>query len=118
MKNQKGFTNIEMMIVVAIIGIIIAVIVPCFNFSDGTRTGELVKFSNSGILNKSYEGQLKVSEGSTDGNGLWEFSVVDSSLVDKCNNSLGKKVKIKYQQGIVNPFKQNSSYTAISIDNF
>lgn len=118
MKNQKGFMLIELMIIVAIVVVVSMLIIPIFSYSEGTRVGELVKFSYSGVLHKSYEGQLKVSEGSTDGNGLWEFSVLDYSLVEKCNTSLGKKVKIKYNQSFVNPFKQSSRYTAVSIENF
>lgn len=33
----------------------------CTNFSDGERVGIITKFSNSGRLCKSYEGELKIA---------------------------------------------------------
>ena len=43
-------------------------------YSEGTRAGELIKFSNKGVLFKTWEGEI--SQGIS-GAQIFEFSVLD-----------------------------------------
>jgi prepilin-type N-terminal cleavage/methylation domain-containing protein len=101
---QKGFTLVELMIVVAIVAILGAIIGPFFfgSRSDGFRVGELVKFSNKGLMCKTWEGTLKVSEAGTSRNGdsgMWDFTIQDgSTLIAQAQALAGRRVKITYHE--------------------
>ncbi|MBP9793873.1 MAG: 6-phosphogluconate dehydrogenase [Flavobacterium sp.] len=66
-----------------------------FTYSEGDRTGELIKFSHKGYLFKTYEGEI--SKGIA-GVQLFRFSVLDSDqkVIDALNAAQGKYVKVHY----------------------
>lgn len=75
------------------------------NYSEGTRSGRLIKISKKGVVFKTYEGQLDVggisSSGPTGGlTSLWEFSVPagDQELLDQLEQLSGRKIKIHYEE--------------------
>ena len=65
------------------------------HYSDGVRAGKLVKFSNKGVLFKTWEGEISqgVSEAQT-----FIFSVEDDEkqTIDDLNRLQGKFVKLHY----------------------
>ncbi len=65
------------------------------HYSDGIRAGKLVKFSNKGILFKTWEGEISqgVSEAQT-----FIFSVEDDEkqTIEDLNRLQGKFVKLHY----------------------
>jgi uncharacterized protein YxeA len=65
------------------------------SFSDGTRSGELIKFSHKGMLMKTYEGEL--SQGIS-GAQIFAFSVMDSDtkVIEDLKNFQGGYVKVNY----------------------
>ncbi|MDP5169461.1 MAG: 6-phosphogluconate dehydrogenase [Bacteroidia bacterium] len=71
------------------------------HYSDGVRSGTVVKFSEKGILFKTWEGQLQFGEASN----LWDFSVypgqddVQQKILDAVKN--GQKVQLKYDESFV-----------------
>ncbi len=87
------------------IGIIIAIlllsVVGYFTFlynasySEGVRTGELIKFSNKGVMFKTYEGEL--SQGIS-GAQIFSFSVLDSQeqVIADLKELEGHYVKLTY----------------------
>ena len=87
------------------IGIIIAILllsaVGYFTFlynatySEGVRTGELIKFSNKGVMFKTYEGEL--SQGIS-GAQIFSFSVLDSQeqVIADLKELEGHYVKLTY----------------------
>ena len=66
-------------------------------FSEGYRSGELIKFSNKGVLAKTWEGEL--SQGIS-GAQIFTFSVQDSEeeIIQKLIAYQGKYVKVTYKE--------------------
>lgn len=64
-------------------------------YSEGTRSGELIKFSNKGILFKTWEGEI--SQGIS-GAQIFSFSVLDSEkeVIEKLRQYQGNYVKLTY----------------------
>ncbi|TYA55975.1 6-phosphogluconate dehydrogenase [Formosa maritima] len=64
-------------------------------YSEGIRAGELVKFSNKGIVIKTWEGQI--SQGVSEAQ-LFEFSVEDkeTEVIQDLKDLQGKYVKLHY----------------------
>ena len=65
------------------------------SFSDGVRTGELIKFSHKGYFYKTWEGEL--SQGLS-GSQKFAFSVLDNEpeVIEQLKNNQGKFVRIEY----------------------
>lgn len=66
-------------------------------FSEGYRSGELIKFSRKGVLVKTWEGEI--SQGIS-GAQIFEFSVEDSQkeVIAKLKDLQGKYVKVTYKE--------------------
>lgn len=64
-------------------------------YSEGVRSGELIKFSNKGMVFKTYEGEL--SQGIS-GAQIFSFSVLDSDekVISDLKNLEGHYVKVNY----------------------
>lgn len=66
------------------------------SYSDGYRSGQLVKISRRGVLFKTYEGSLNLSP-----NGLmtnWDFSAKNDQVAKKLEENEGKLVRLHYSQ--------------------
>jgi len=64
-------------------------------YSKGTRTGELIKFSNKGVIYKTWEGEI--SQGIS-GAQIFSFSVLDQEqeVIDNLNIYQGRYIKVEY----------------------
>lgn len=64
-------------------------------YSEGNRSGELIKFSNKGYIFKTWEGEL--SQGIA-GAQIFRFSVMDSEqkIINQMKDLQGEYVKITY----------------------
>ncbi|PVW14727.1 6-phosphogluconate dehydrogenase [Marixanthomonas spongiae] len=64
-------------------------------FSEGTRAGELIKFSHRGIVVKTWEGEI--SQGIS-GAQIFSFSVMDkeADVIEKLKEYQGSYVKLTY----------------------
>lgn len=84
---------------------IILVLSSCENYSNGDRVGMLTKFSKSGGIWKSYEGQLNMTQTGMNSSGeVFEFSIDNDNepeglvaLLDSANR-FGWKIKLTYHQ--------------------
>ncbi|MFN4254769.1 MAG: 6-phosphogluconate dehydrogenase [Saprospiraceae bacterium] len=66
------------------------------SYSDGIRSGQLVKISRRGVVFKTYEGTLNLSP-----NGMmtpWDFSAKNGEVARKLEALDGKMVKVHYEQ--------------------
>ena len=64
-------------------------------YSEGTRAGELIKFSRKGVISKTWEGQI--SQGIS-GAQIFDFSVLDGEedVIQKLKDYQGSYVKLTY----------------------
>jgi len=64
-------------------------------YSEGTRAGELIKFSHKGVMVKTWEGQI--SQGIS-GAQIFDFSVLDKNddVIQKLKDYQGSYVKLNY----------------------
>jgi len=121
--KKKGFTLIELMIFVAIIGIVVAigggVIKSSLSVSNGTRTGVVVKLSTKGMWVKTNEGQLMI--GGVQSGQTWDFTVPKGAdavmeLLDSAQKSQ-KVVTLTYRQVAFSmPWKGDTSYFITKVD--
>ena len=95
----------------------------CIHYSDGYRTGKIIKFSNKGIICKTWEGEMllggfrKDSEGNVEANNF-TFSIdsenqEDQKIVDEILSAMdsGKRVKLHYSQEIfTSPCRSSTDY--------
>jgi len=67
------------------------------SYSEGTRSGELIKFSKKGLFFKTYEGEI--SQGIS-GAQIFSFSVEENKneVIQKLNDYQGKYVKLTYKE--------------------
>ena len=75
-------------------------------YSDGSRVGNLVKFSRKGVVFKTYEGEL--DKGGLDQNAdgdlseIWKFSVHrgDEAIIQSINTAMekGQIVRLHYKE--------------------
>lgn len=76
-------------------------------YSSGTRVGVVQKFSEKGLFNKSYEGQLVQDGIRTKGDAggatnIWRFSVLDPAIARKIDDASlnGQPVALRYCQAL------------------
>lgn len=88
-------------------------------YSVGQRSGQILKFSQKGLVWKSWEGQLLLHEFAGRQNGqdtsnVWEFSTRDPEIARQIEvaQSHGGRVTIGYHQYLIAPIEQSTDYTA------
>ena len=96
------------------------------NFSEGTRSGRLIKMSRRGILFKTHEGQLDVGglRSAPGGSGtgltsLWDFSVEggDAKLIGALEQYQGRPVKLHYKEKYYRFFwRGDTKYFVVRVD--
>lgn len=77
------------------------------SFSEGERTGNLIKFSHKGIIFKTWEGTLDLGifQGARPSTGrventIWEFSVPSDEIAAKIEaaSKQGTRISLKYKE--------------------
>jgi hypothetical protein len=66
-------------------------------YSEGYRSGELIKFSRKGVMVKTWEGQI--SQGLS-GTNVFSFSVEDGEkeIIEKMKEYQGQYIKVTYKE--------------------
>ncbi|TPG37874.1 6-phosphogluconate dehydrogenase [Flavobacterium pectinovorum] len=89
----------RILIIIAAVCVLIVAIYFAFiyyvPYSEGYRSGELIRMSHKGVLMKTWEGEL--SQG-VSGSQIFRFSVLDSDkeVIDQLNTLEGQYVKLTY----------------------
>lgn len=91
-----------------------------YEYSNGTKGGSLTKFTQKGLIFKTWEGQLNLGGMVTNGDGgmvanVWNFSVTDPAIISKLQKAKGR-VELDYSQKLLVPINQGStSYKIIGM---
>lgn len=108
------------LLLVIVISLGIAYWVCTWTFSEGTRSGYLIKISKKGVAFKTYEGELNLG-GVNLSNGLegniWSFTMFDDELVKKMKDLEGDKVKLFYKERYKTlPWQGDTNYIVTDIE--
>lgn len=93
------------------------------NYSDGSRVGQVLKISNKGMIWKSWEGELLMSNaaiGNSNGGmvrDVWEFSVRDEAVAREIERAAeeGRRIQLHYTQHLIGPIQISTSYTVVRV---
>jgi hypothetical protein len=69
-----------------------------FAYASGERAGFVQKLSNKGWVCKTWEGELALANGPNVMPEIFRFTVRDEKVASQINLSLGKQVKLTYEQ--------------------
>ncbi|HEV2854603.1 MAG TPA: hypothetical protein VHC97_17540 [Thermoanaerobaculia bacterium] len=69
-----------------------------YNYSEGERAGYVQKFSRKGWLCKTWEGELAMVNLPGTMPQIFQFSVRDDAVAQRLNNTLGRRVRLHYEQ--------------------
>jgi hypothetical protein len=112
-KNRvKKFLLITLLLV--ILGCITYYFICGMTYSEGTRSGVLIKVSKKGFVFKTYEGELNVG-GLNQGDGtimpvnIFTFSVRDKDVYEQLEELQGRRVVLGYKQVMKNFFWQGET---------
>ena len=67
-------------------------------YSSGERAGYVQKFSNKGYVCKTWEGEIVLVSMPGTQAEKFMFTVKDDAIAQKVNDSLGKRVKLVYEE--------------------
>jgi len=88
-----------------------------FTYSEGSRAGRLIKFSNKGYVFKTYEGELNLGGVTNATNGnimmnyMWDFSVTDQTVADSLSKLEGKDIRVHYKEKLTRlPWRGDTKY--------
>lgn len=116
---RKKTVGIAIILMVSVIAIFTGYlfIVLNWSYSKGDRIGYMQKFSEKGLLCKTWEGELQMLPVPGTMPEKFIFSVRDKEVISKINASLGKRVSLSYEQHIGIPTKcfGESEYFAVNI---
>ncbi len=126
--NPKGFTLVETLIIVAIIGLLAAMIVPLAgipggafqNYANGTRAGVVTKMSNKGLFWKSWEAEMNTGGTVQGENGavasVFAFNVDPKAVLEiKTALENGKRVQVVYRQWAIKPLSIENSHVVTEV---
>ena len=69
-----------------------------YSFSEGTRTGNVLKLSHRGWLCKTWEGELSMVPTTGVVPERWEFSVRNDSIARRIQELQGQQVQLDYEE--------------------
>ncbi len=122
-KKTKSF--FRKVIIFSFIGLVLAaagyLLWANWTYSEGTRTGYLMKLSKKGYVFKTYEGQLNLGGLQEDNasilGNVWDFSLEHDVLSHKLEELEGKKVMLRYKEiNKAMPWQGDSNYFVFAVE--
>lgn len=93
------------------------------NYSEGVRSGVLMKISKKGYVFKTHEGQLNIGgfdQTSDIGvSNVWEFSVRDEAVLEELESAMdhSQRVKLYYNEKYMTlPWRGDTKYFVVSVE--
>jgi prepilin-type N-terminal cleavage/methylation domain-containing protein len=118
--NKKGYTLFELIVCVFIGLIFISIIggpvakgfmtIPII-YSQGERSGEIVKFSKKGLYFKTWEGELNQGRSPDGSTPLWAFSVTSPDVIEAIIESQekGERITLVYKEYILVSYRDGET---------
>jgi flagellar basal body-associated protein FliL len=98
-RRGKLLLALILLVIVAVLGVALYVWVTLhINYSEGERAGYIQKFSRKGWVCKTWEGELAMVNLPGAMPELFRFSVRDEATATRLNQTLGKRVRVHYEQ--------------------
>lgn len=93
---------------------IISFTAPSYVYSDGVKTGTLIKVTKKGFIFKTYEGQINLGGMVSNGDGgmvanIWSFSIKDEETFRKLQKYQDRRIRIYYEQFLWLPVQVGST---------
>ena len=112
---MKKFLGIFLSIIIAVL-IVYFLFIYYVTYSEGYRSGELIKISHKGVLFKTWEGEISqgVSEAQT-----FVFSVESSEkdVINSLKEMQGESVKLTYKERFATfPWLGDTKYFVIKVE--
>ena|SRR2546423_1620807 len=116
---KKFFLILFLLIVV---GVAAYLLICNYTYSEGSRTGYLLKFSKKGYVFKTYEGELNLggmnAQNNSVMNNMWDFTVLhgNQGVIDSLNQYEGKVIKLEYKEKLKNmPWQGDTPYFVYAV---
>ncbi len=118
--KQRFKTTIFRIFLVSILVFAVVLWVCSWTYSEGTRSGNLIKISTKGVVFKSFEGELNLGgvrmlEG-LEGN-IWSFTILNDDVAQAVKEFEGKRVKVFYKERYKTmPWSGDTNYIVTEIE--
>jgi hypothetical protein len=99
MRAIKKWTAILFILVIALAALYTWVVLN-FSFSDGERTGYILKFSRKGWICKTWEGEMQLIAMPGAMPERFSFTVRDEAVAKDINRVMGRQVSLEYAQHV------------------
>ena len=99
MAKLKKFVLIALATIVGVF-VLWTLVAMNFSYSDGDRVGYVQKLSNKGWIFKTWEGELAMVNIPGAMSEKFNFSVRDDAVAKSIQDSMGKRVRLSYEEHI------------------
>lgn len=93
------------------------------NYSEGVRSGVLMKISKKGVIFKTHEGQLNIGgfdqTNDIGVSNVWEFSVMDEAVLEEIESAMdnSQRVKLYYKEKYITlPWRGDTKYFVYEVE--
>jgi hypothetical protein len=119
--NMRPLTVMLVLVIVFLVFVMTKMFGFYENYSNGERAGSLYKFSQKGLIIKSWEGEMHVGTGVENGIMVpikWHFSVRDPVVAKEIQDAMsrGGRIVLHYNEWFLKPCYQDSNYTVTKVD--
>jgi hypothetical protein len=96
--RRVGRIFLLLLIVVILLSALWVWVALSWAYSDGERAGVLQKFSRTGWICKTYEGELALYVVGGVAPQIWNFSTRDPAIAERLRRAVGKQIRIHYSE--------------------
>jgi hypothetical protein len=97
-RRRPGLILLLLLIVAVLLFALYVWLTLSFDYSEGERAGFVQKFSSKGWICKTWEGELAMVNLPGAMPEIFRFSVRDDAVAARLNETLGRRVRLHYEQ--------------------